>query len=71
MLKIFPKPDFVFMIDLPEEVAFNRKNDIQSVEYLKERRQLYLEMSDKYGFIKINGQDTPQDILAQVLLSLT
>lgn len=66
MLKIFPKPDLVFLIDLPEEVAFTRKNDIQSVEYLRERRHIYIEMADRYRFIKIDGQADPEKILTQV-----
>lgn len=70
LLKILPKPDVVFLIDLPEAVAFERKMDIQSVEYLHERRHLYLSMADRYGFIKLNGQDRPQAVLEQVLRGL-
>ena len=65
MLTIFPKPDLVFLIDLPEEIAFTRKNDIQSVEYLRERRHIYIEMADRYGFIKLDGQAKPETILTQ------
>ncbi len=70
LLKVLPKPDVVFLIDLPEVVAFERKMDIQSVEYLHERRRLYLDMADRYGFVKLNGQDRPQAVLAQVLQDL-
>ena len=65
VLTIFPKPDLVFLIDLPEEIAFTRKNDIQSVEYLRERRHIYIEMADRYGFIKLDGQEEPEAILLQ------
>jgi thymidylate kinase len=71
MLKIFPKPDFVFMIDLPEEIAFTRKNDIQSVEYLRERRYIYIEMAARYGFVKLDGQAEPDAILTQARLALS
>ncbi|HUU41342.1 MAG TPA: hypothetical protein VMW42_10390, partial [Desulfatiglandales bacterium] len=57
--------DLVFLIDLPEEIAFTRKNDIQSVEYLRERRHIYIEMADRYGFIKLDGQAKPETILTQ------
>lgn len=70
LLKVFPQPDVVFLIDIPEEVAFARKNDIQSVEYLRERRHVYLEMADRYGFIKLDGQAEPQAILAQAKRAL-
>ena len=63
IFRILPKPDIVLMIDLPEEVAFSRKNDIQSVEYLRERRQIYIEMADRYGFIKLDGKAEPEEIL--------
>ena len=71
LLKILPRPDVIFLIDLPAVVAFERKKDIQSIEYLQERRHLYMEMADIYGFIKLNGQDEPQAVLAQAIRSLT
>ena len=70
LLKILPRPNVVFLIDLPEVVAFERKKDIQSVEYLQERRHLYLEMAGLYGFIKLDGQDEPEAILAQAMRGL-
>jgi dTMP kinase len=71
LLRVLPKPDVVFLIDLPEAIAFERRKDIQSVEYLHERRHLYLDMADRYGFIKLNGQENPQAVLAQVLRGLS
>jgi len=71
LLKVLPRPDVVFLIDLPEVVAFERKKDIQSVEYLQERRHLYLEMANIYGFIKLDGLDEPQAILAQAMRDQT
>ncbi len=67
LLKILPKPDVVFIIDLPEEVAFSRKDDIQSVDYLRERRHLYLKMADRYRFLKLDGQLNPQTLLTQAI----
>ncbi len=63
LLKILPKPDVVLLIDLPEEDAFSRKTDIQSVEYLRERRHRYLAMADRYGFIKLDGTAQPRELL--------
>ena len=70
LLIVLPRPNVVFLIDLPEVVAFERKKDIQSVEYLKERRRLYLELADRYGFIKLNGRDEPHAVLAQAIRGL-
>ena len=63
LFKILPEPDKVLLIDLPEEIAFSRKSDIQSVEYLCERRHQYLKMAEQYGFIKLDGTASPHDLL--------
>ncbi len=52
---LFPKPDVAFLIDLPEEDAYQRKNDIPSITYLRERRNLYLTIAHKYGMIILDG----------------
>lgn len=67
LLKILPKPDVVLLIDLPEEVAFSRKSDIQSVEYLRERRHRYLSTADRYGFLKLDGTAPPQRLLKEAI----
>jgi dTMP kinase len=52
---IAPKPDFVFLIDLPEEVAYKRKDDVPSIAYLKERRGIYLEIGAEYDMRILDG----------------
>jgi len=49
------KADLHIFLDVSEENAFSRKNDIQSVEYLKERRQKYFELAKQYNFKYINA----------------
>ncbi len=67
LLKIFhllaPRPDVTFLIDLPVEVAFGRKEDIPSLEYLRRRRELYNHVSGKYGFITLDGVESPETIV--------
>ena len=70
LLKLLPTPDIVFLIDLPESVAIERKEDIQSIQYLQERRQIYLKMANKFGFSKLNGQNSPSEILSQAVKTL-
>lgn len=44
---LVPKPDLVFLIDLPGEIAYKRnlpKGDKLSVNYLEKRRKMYLDM---------------------------
>ncbi|MBI5049489.1 MAG: hypothetical protein HZC11_01090 [Nitrospirae bacterium] len=64
----FPQPDIVMYIDCPEDIAFSRKDDINTpnVEYLRERRELYLKLADKYGWIKIEGTLPVDKIAIQV-----
>jgi dTMP kinase len=55
MKVIFPSPEVVIYVDCPEEIAFRRKNDAPDIEYLKDRRKLYIQLADRYGWIKIDG----------------
>ncbi len=55
LLFFAPHPDLVFFIDVPEEIAFLRKNDIPSIEYLEERREIYQAICQKYNMVVING----------------
>jgi dTMP kinase len=54
-LYFFPKPDIIFLIDVPEEIALRRKNDVPSIEYLKERRKMYLEVGKEYKMKILDG----------------
>lgn len=63
--KAAPKPDLTIFIDLPEEVAFARKNDIQGLEYLRERRAGYSSMKNIYDFTVLNGDTTQKDLLVK------
>lgn len=67
MLKIHPKPDFVIFLDLPEEIAFSRKNDIQSIEYLKERRDRYHLLSKRYHFHIIDATNSVEAVLNEAI----
>jgi len=55
LLYLFPKPDLIFLIDVPEEIAYQRKDDVPSIDYLKERRKVYLNIGKKYRMIILDG----------------
>jgi len=57
--RLFPKPDLVFFIDLPEEIAHQRKDDIPSLHYLSERRKAYLSISQEYKMVILDGTTEP------------
>ncbi len=65
--KFVPKPDRIFFIDIPEEVALSRKNDIQDIEYLRERRERYILVATKYGFKTIIGLNSQEEMLKETL----
>ena len=50
-----PKPNLSFIIDLPEEIAFQRKEDTPSIVYLKERRNVYLDVGKVEGMVILDG----------------
>ncbi|WAI00846.1 nucleoside/nucleotide kinase family protein [Methanogenium organophilum] len=51
----FPKPSLCFFIDIPEDIAFKRKNDTPSIDYLIDRKNQYLMVSKENDMIIING----------------
>lgn len=53
--RIAPEPDLVFLIDLPEEIAYQRKDDTPSISYLKERRNIYLDIGKEYNMRLLDG----------------
>lgn len=66
MKLIFPEPDMVIYVDCPADIAFSRKEDAPNVEYLEERRTLYLELTNKYGWVKVDGTLSIDEIAGQI-----
>lgn len=62
----FPVPDIVIYIDCPEDIAYSRKNDAPDIEYLSDRRRLYLKLADRYSWIKIEGTHSVEEIAKQI-----
>jgi dTMP kinase len=63
---LFPHPDLVIYVDCPEKVAFSRKNDIPDIDYLFERRELYLKLAQKYNWFKVDGTLPADEIAMQI-----
>lgn len=66
VLSILPKPDKIILIDVPEETAYSRKHDIYSVDYIKERRKIYLEMAKEYSMFILDGTKTTKELLQEL-----
>lgn len=66
LLRLIPKPNIIFLIDVPEEVAYQRKNDIVSIEYLREKRWIYLKVGEKYNAILVDGTKPLKELKVSV-----
>jgi dTMP kinase len=66
-LLILPTPDVTFLVDLPEEVAYRRKNDVSHIDYLKDRRRWYQQIISRSEVQKINGVSPIEEIVEEML----
>ena len=66
LLRFFPEPDITFLIDVPEEIAYQRKNDTPSVNYLRERREMYLDMGKEYGMVILDGTKKLEELQCEI-----
>ncbi len=64
---VSPRPDHVIFIDLPEKTALARKDDIQDLAYLTERRKRYLWLAKVYGFTILDGTLSKRRVLDNAL----
>ena len=62
LLDFSPKPDLVFMVDLPEEVAFSRKDDVPSVKFLYEKRKIYKKIREEFEMVNLDGTKSLQEL---------
>jgi thymidylate kinase len=62
-----PKPDIVFLMHVPEQIALQRKSDIPSINYLRLRNKLYNEIAECQKFQFLDGTKDPS-ILKKLVL---
>ena len=53
--------------ELPENIAFARKDDIQDIVYLSERRERYLYLAKQFDYQIIDGSKSQEKILEETL----
>lgn len=63
MERFFPKPNKVIFIDIPVEVAFQRKDDIPSIQYLKDRINFFNILVDSCNSIRLDGTKSIQELI--------
>jgi thymidylate kinase len=54
-LPLFPKTSMVFFVDVPAKVAFERKNDIISMDYIESLSKSYRSTAKYFGATRIDG----------------
>jgi thymidylate kinase len=62
MLILLPAPDRLFFVDLPEEIAYSRKTDVASIDYLRDRRLIYQILKEGINTETLNGTLKPVDL---------
>jgi thymidylate kinase len=65
-LHFIPRPDFVFILDVPENISMKRKDDVPHIKYLNDRRILYKELRSRFGFFFIDGSSPLEENMALV-----
>ena len=68
---IFPKPNLIFLIDVPVEIAYQRKGDVPSLSYLKKRRKIYQSIQGEYSMINLDGCKTAEELESFIFETLT
>lgn len=63
MMTIFPKPNKVFFIDVPVDIAFKRKNDVPSIKYLEDRVDFFNFIINSYNYIRVDGSGNVNEIM--------
>jgi thymidylate kinase len=68
--KLLPRADLHFYLELDEEIAFKRKNDIQSPQYLRERKEKYLCIADEYQFVSIDASKKLDSVYSDLSMKI-
>ena len=67
LLSLIPKDSRLIVLDVAEDIAYNRKHDIPSINYLKERRKLYLTLAKALNIPVINGERNASKVHKDIL----
>lgn len=65
--KLFPTPSHIFYLNLPVEVAFSRKDDIDSLDYLQARKDKYDLLSKEFNFIELDATLSIEELSTIIL----
>jgi dTMP kinase len=66
LLRLFPQPDRVVLLDIPPAEAMKRKDDIPSVEYLESRHPVYRAIAEMVGAATVDATASIDDVQADI-----
>lgn len=70
LLRILPRPDKSFVMDIDPDVAFSRKPDLPQLSDYIERLSLYRRLGENLGATFVNGRASPEEIHRRIRSTL-
>jgi len=67
LVSLIPQRSIVLLLDLPEEVAYKRKRDIPNLEYLRSRRQVFLNLANILSVPVLNAAKSPEALHSEIV----
>jgi len=64
---ILPKPSVLFYLDVPADIAFRRKDDVPSLDFLLERQAIFDSLAENYNMIGLDGTQPPEQIALKMI----
>ncbi len=68
--RFIPQPNVTFLLDLPAAEALSRKADTPSLEYLMERRRLFLKLAGEIDATVVNAREKTEEVRSTILSHL-
>lgn len=65
--RLVPDPDYEFYVEIEPEVSMERKDDVPAIEYLEERKAFYDRFAEAFDLTRLDGTDSPEELVAAVL----
>jgi thymidylate kinase len=63
---LLPEPDIIVILDVDAEIALSRKPDSLDLRYLKERRHLYRQLSERSAAVLVDAGE-PTDVVSDAV----
>jgi len=67
MYLLFPYPNIRIFVDIDPEVAFKRKDDVISIEYLQIRSDFYRKIAKEFDFKRLDGKKRKEELLNKTI----